>query len=116
LARNSVPTVSATRSTSALFHVAARPIACGGVAGARDAVQAFAPPVVGGDAEPRDGGRRGLQLAGFFVQRHLGQQGPGPLCGFGLCRLGGQGQQDQRLRHGRRDGGAGQVSRCHMRV
>jgi hypothetical protein len=87
----------------------------GGVAGARDAVQAFAPPVVGGDAEPRDGGRRGLQLAGFFFQCHAGQQALGPRGGIGLRGEYGQGGQGQRQRHGGRDGGPGQVSRCHMR-
>ena len=53
--------------------VAAMPIACGNTvayAGARDSVQALVPPVVFGNAQPRDGAAALDQLRGFFLERH----------------------------------------------
>jgi hypothetical protein len=46
----------------------------GGVSRARYAVQAFTPPVVGGNAEVRDGRRVVLHLRDFFFEGHLRDQ------------------------------------------
>ena len=46
----------------------------GGVSGAGDAVQAFVPPVVLGDVEPRDRDRVILHLRDFFFERHLADE------------------------------------------
>ena len=53
----------------------------GGLAGARDAVQRFVPPIVGGDVEARDRGRRVLHLEHFFVEGHARDQVGGALFG-----------------------------------
>ena len=42
----------------------------GGVAGEGDAVQTLVPPVVFGNAEPRDGGRVVAHLRDLFLERH----------------------------------------------
>jgi hypothetical protein len=46
----------------------------GGDSGARDAVQALAPPVVGGDAEAGDGGRLVQHLRRLLGQRQAGEE------------------------------------------
>ena len=46
----------------------------GGVAGAGDAVEAFVPPVVGGDVEARDGGSGVDELRDLFVEGHAGDE------------------------------------------
>ncbi len=46
----------------------------GGAAGARHAVEALVPPIVGRDAEPLDGGRIVHELGDFLLQGHAGEQ------------------------------------------
>lgn len=46
----------------------------GGRAGASDAVEAFVPPVIGGDVETRDGGSDVLHLGDFFFEGETGDQ------------------------------------------
>ncbi len=52
-----------------------------GVAGAGDAVEAFVPPVVGGDAEAWDGGCGVDELRGLFFEGHAGDEVFGALLG-----------------------------------
>jgi len=46
----------------------------GGDAGARDTVETFVPPVVGGDLQARNGGGDVLHLGDFFVEGHAGDE------------------------------------------
>ena len=46
----------------------------GSDAGARDAMEAFVPPVVGGDVETRDGGSDVLHLGDFFFEGEAGKE------------------------------------------
>src|SRR5579875_551091 len=46
----------------------------GGAAGAGDAVKRFVPPVIGGNAEPLDGGRIVHELGNFFFEGHAREE------------------------------------------
>ena len=98
----------------------------GGVSGEGDAVEAFVPPVIFGDAEAGDGGGVVAHLLDLFFKRHLGDEGvdalvdgeggvePGLLCFGGLLGRGGGRDQEgggeerecakQRARAGREHG------------
>ena len=62
----------------------------GGIASEGDAVQAFIPPVVFGDAEAPDGGGVIAHLLDFFFEGHLGDEGVDAL-------VGGEGGVEPRL-------------------
>ena len=53
----------------------------GGIAVARHAMQRLAPPVIGGNAQARDGAGLVDHLRGFLAQRHLRDQGIDALLG-----------------------------------